>query len=759
MVQAEWNVVQDAYESNNNKKYETIFTLANGYRGLRGSLEFSKIGNQGNFIAGIFDKSKSQVTEIVNCQDPLVLNIYFEDEVVDFDKCLVLHFKRYLNMKEGILYLKSKIKTPKGKIINISTERYVSRENVHRWAAKYTISCENFSGNMFVENMIDGNVANNSYDPSSILKHIFIEQAYDMSPGIALISSTLEKHIKIIESSALISGSYDCIQSKFRKYRQSDDKVCELYQIPIYPNTKYEFYKLGCTYSSMDCNDIADSCKYDMASFIAYGYEKEKSDHISSMKDIWSDIDIKIDGDERAQVGIRFNLFQLSSSAYECGGRVSIAAKGLHGEGYKGHVFWDTEIFMLPFFIYTMPDIARSLLLYRYNTLNGARKNALANGYKGAQFPWESADDGLDVTPKWGLDYNGKLMRIWPGEEECHISSDITFAIWEYYRATLDKEFMLNFGAEIFFDTANFWKSKVEYNPIYDKYEIKKVIGPDEFHEHVNNNAYTNCLVKWSLKKAVYLADWVKDMDIKVFEKLCAKLNLNNNDFKQWDIIQQKMYIPCANHGKLIEEFEGYFDLADSCITRYDKNGMPLWPDLKGKNYSETQLVKQADVVMLMIMLGDEFDYESKYKSYKYYKARTMHKSSLSPSMYSIMGVILGDTRNSYKYFMKTVLTDLEDNQANTIYGFHAASAGGAWQSAVLGFGGLSVDKYMMLNFNPWIPDFWNSLSFNIIWHGSKISVKIMHDKILISSSKDVKIKVFSKEYTICSKKNYSIIK
>lgn len=757
MVQYGWNVVQDKYDSNENKKYETIFTLANGYRGIRGSIEFSRIGDRGNFITGIFDKSDAQVTEIVNCQDPLPLNIYLGDEILDFDRCDILYFNRSLNMKEGVLYLEAKIKTPKGKVINISSERYISRNNVHRWGSKYTIVCESYSGKMFIENIIDGTVTNSTSDPSSITKHISIEQAYDLSPGIALLSSTLKKHTRIMESSLLLGRckNNNCLKS--RKFGVFGEKVREFYEVPVEANVVYELYKLGCTYSSRDCSNVVIECKDAMISFIKDGYEKEKAAHIATMDKVWSDMDIKIEGDEHAQTGIRFNLFQLSSCAYNGDERVSIAAKGLHGEGYKGHVFWDTEIFMLPFFIYTMPDVARSLLLYRYNTLKGARENAISNGYKGAQFPWESADDGTEVTPKWGFDYEGNLMRIWTGEEEFHINSDIAFGIWEYYRATLDREFMLNYGVEIFFDTATFWKTRAEYNSEKDRFDISRVIGPDEFHEHVNNNAYTNYLAKWNLKKALWLVDWIKKEDNVAFDRLCTKLGLSDDDFKQWDMIQRKIYIPTGKYGKLIEQFEGYFDLADVVIDNYDENGMPLWPDLKGVKFSETQLIKQPDVMMLMILLPDEFDDSVKYENYKYYEARTMHKSSLSPSMYSIMGLSVGDTHNSYKYFLKTILTDLEDNQGNAIYGFHAASAGGSWQSAVFGFGGFSIDKDMVPNFNPWIPDFWDSMSFNIIWQGSKVNIKITKNTVTISSVRDIKVKVFSKEYLINAGKPYTI--
>lgn len=743
-----WNLEQNEYINKDNRKYETLFTLANGYKGLRGALEFSSIGERGNLIAGIFDKSYAQVTEIVNCQDPLGFNVYFEDEMLDFDRCNILQFNRTLNMKKGILYLSATAETIKGKRVKIESERYVSQNNIHRWANKYVITPINFSGKMFIENIIDGSVTNDTLDPLNKSKHMEVLESYDFEPGIALRTKTLENNTEIIEAAALITEKEN--NFKLRKFGKFGEKVRELYESFINVNQKFTVYKLGISYSSRDTKeDIAKLSKEELQTFAHDGYAKEKENHIDAWEKIWEAIDIEIQGDDKAQIGIRFNLYQLSSSAYEGDEKVSIAAKALHGEGYKGHIFWDTETFMLPFFIYTRPSVARSLLMYRYNTLKGARKNALNNGYKGAQFPWESADDGVEVTPKSGFDYDGNPIRIWTGDEEYHINSDITFGIWEYYRATLDKEFMLKYGIEIFLDTAKFWQSRVEYNLNEDRYEINKVIGPDEFHEHVNNNAYTNYLAKWSLKKSLELVDLYKNENRIGFESLCSKLDINKDDFHKWDEIEQKIYIPTSKDVNLIEQFQGYLSLPDVVISECDDNGMPLWPELNGIKFNDTQLIKQADIVMLMLMLGEEFDKETKIKNYEYYEARTMHKSSLSPSMYSIMGLSIGDTHNAYKYFMKAIMTDIEDNQGNTDFGIHAASTGGSWQSAVMGFGGLSVDKKLNLNISPWIPEGWLNMSFRVKWHQAGVRVNVSKDKVIVKSTGKLKIKIYGQEYEL----------
>ncbi|MGH4051620.1 MAG: glycoside hydrolase family 65 protein [Clostridium sp.] len=745
-----WKISLDEYNSCDNKKYETLFTLANGYRGIRGALEFSSKGNRGNYIAGIFDKSQSQVTEIVNLQDPLGFNIYIEDEKVDIDECVLDSFKRELDMHSGILQTMFIATTKKGKSIEIKCERFVSRKNINRWAAKYEITPLNFNGKVFIENYIDGSVTNGTWDVMNKNKHFKVVNMCESNPGIALTIETNENNTKVLELTTLMGENEKDSIFKKRKYSEFGEEVSEAYETFMTQGKTNIIVKYGVSLSdrNMKC-DLFVAATSELKDFMKDGYEVEFQKHRKIWNEIWDDIDIKIEGDEKAQIGIRFNLFQLSSAAYEGDTTVSIAAKALHGEGYKGHIFWDTEVFMLPFFIYTRPEVAKALLMYRYNTLQGARENAKVTGYKGARFPWEAADNGLEVTPKWGVDYDGNSVRIWTGDEEYHINSDIAFGIVEYYRATNDKEFLMNYGIEILLDTAKFWESRVEYNKAGDRYEISSVIGPDEFHEHIDNNVFTNYLAKWNIEKALFFKDWLKEENNVVYKVLCSKLGLNEEDFKSLKIMAEKMYIPRSEDGMIIEQFEGYFGLADVEITEYDENEMPVWPDLKGNKLGETQLVKQADVVQLMIMLPEEFSDEVKKSNYDYYEKRTMHKSSLSPSMYSILGLAVGDRHNAYKYFMKTIFTDLEDNQGNTDFGLHAASTGGSWQSAIFGFVGLTVNKDGILNINPWLPKQWEGLSFNINWKGSRVAISIYKDKIKVSSTGKVIINIYSKKYSI----------
>jgi kojibiose phosphorylase len=750
---AVWTVERKEYHPVENLVYETIFTLANGYLSLRGREEFSNLTMKGTYVAGIFDKYLAQVTELVNLPDPLGFKIYLDNKELNLDYLPLTKYYRYLDMKQGILNSLYEFNV-EGKIIRIESKRFVSRPNIHRFGVQYTITPVNFSGKIVVENCIDTTTYNGYLDPYNKIQHYRVLKVEDLKPGVSASVKTHDKgHIIVLANAILAKDNQGENVLRYRKFRQIGDIPQEGYTIFLTEGQQVVIEKYGVVYTSRDLEleklkdkDVVDfvreKVKNELNNFIRTGFESELKAHTEHIESVWKRMDILIDGDELAQQGIRFNLFHLYACAPD-DPHVSIGARGLHGEGYKGHVFWDTEIFMFPFFLYTLPEYAKNLLLYRYNTLDGARKNAQMNGYKGAQFPWESADDGLEVTPKWGEDYLGNPVRIWTGDEEFHINADIAVALVHYHSVTGDDQFMVDYGVEVLLETGRFWASRLEYNEIKDRYEIRRVIGPDEFHEHVDNNVYTNYLAKWNLEKAVEYYEWLSEKDPLKLEKLKTILGITEKEVRSWKTLAEKVYIPRKEGEKLIEQFEGYFGLKEYEITEWDENGLPKWPKgLDLTKLGETKLIKQPDVVMLMLVLPEEFTEEEMKVNYEYYEKRTMHKSSLSPSMYSIMGLKVGDTHNAYKYFMKTLLVDLEDNQGNTNNGFHAASAGGAWQCVVYGFGGVTLESDKLLNFSPWLPEKWQSVNFKINYRGIPLDVLIKKDNIQITSPSEVEIKI-----------------
>jgi len=747
-----WFVVQDKYDNTKNTFFETVFTLANGYRGLRGYLPFSGISSPGNYIAGVFSPDltleMNNPPEILNCPNPMGLNIYVLTdsnlEKVDMELCETLSFNRKLDMRNGILYLEMEVKTPSGKILKINSESFVSRNDVHRWAERFEIMPLNFYGKIVVDSYIDASVTNSKNIPFFENSYICDTNFTDVEKGITCETAVVMTGEKVLES---IIIDYKDIDVDKKLSKTIGNKKSEFAMFTGIKDQKYVFYRYGLTYASRDegYSDAKENVTSLLADFSNQGYETEKKNHIKKMEDFWKIVDIRIEGDEKAQNAMRFNLFQLGSLGDEADSRVSIAAKGLHGEGYKGHVFWDTEIFMQPFFLHNFPEIAKNQLIYRYNTLNGARYNAELESLNGAKYAWESAVNGNETTPKMGIDYTGQFIRIWTGDEEIHITADIAYAICEYFKTTNDEEFIREYGFEMLLETARFWTGKLKMNPD-GYYGIERVIGPDEFHEHVNDNFYTNFMVKINIENAVTFLEKYKDEDFA--EKLISKLVLSEEEIYSWKSIADKIYIGDNDGNAVIEQFRGYFKLKELLINSYNDNGMPNWPEgIDLNDLNSSQIIKQPDVLMVMYLFPECFKAEQHQKNFEYYEKRTIHKSSLSPAIHSILGIRNGHTEKAYDYFMKTLLADLEDQQGNTWQGIHAASMGGAWLCAVNGFGGISKDIEGMLCVNPWIPENWKSLRFRYKYAQNHLDFYIDDKVVKVRSECKIQIKICDKVY------------
>jgi kojibiose phosphorylase len=439
---------------------------------------------------------------------------------------------------------------------------------------------------------------------------------------------------------------------------------------------------------------------------------------------MWDDCDCVIDGDPEATRAVRFGIYQLLIAANGDDPTVNIGAKSLTGEGYRGHVFWDTEIMMLPFFIYTQPHTARSLLRYRYHTLPAARELARESGLRGARYPWESADTGREECPMWTVD---GANRFWTRDEEIHVSADVAYGVLTYLEVTGDVDFLLEFGAEILFETSRFWVDRAEYEPDTDRYSIRQVMGPDEFHSHVDNNAFTNRMAQWALAQSAGVYSTLSESHPDDLAKISGRIGLTAQEVDQWRTVADKIVYHLDPERGVLEQFDGYFGLKDVPITEWDHNNMPRYPEgYHHFNCEDTMLLKQPDVVMLMHVLPDEFSEQVKKANFEFYEARTLHKSSLSPAIHAIMGVEVGDSARALQYFNRSAMVDLSNNQGNTEEGVHIASAGGTWQILVSGFGGFRV-MHQQMTFNPWLPPQWQGIHFRLRWRGNSLQVAIKH--------------------------------
>lgn len=719
----DWLVEETGFDPDKANFHETVFTVGNGYLGTRGTLEEGHRGElSGTYLAGVYDHNDSTVIDQVNAPDWLPMAVWIAGTRLDVQTCTVVEHRRALDLGQGVLYRITLFEDGAGRRTRLESLRFASLADRRFCAIRLRVTAENHSSEVVVESAIDGLRRNldrlpvytdhPSFHPEvrwqkwAKSRHMGEVDADISGDGIYLEMETLDTGHRL-GYAARLAASVDGARSRRRDY----ERVAEAVAFTAGEGVPVTLDKTVAIYTSRDVDaaDIKSCC----AQAAGQGFDDMLAANAAAWRNAWDTCDVRVEGDTEATRAARFNIYHLLIAANPEDPRANIGAKSLSGEGYKGHVFWDTEIFMLPFYIYAQPETAKALLLYRYHTLDGARANAKENGFAGAQYPWESADTGLETTPKWTAD--GK-NRIWTGEEEIHVTADVAYGILTYVTATGDWGFMRDYGAEILFETSRFWASRLEHNPAKDRYELTRVIGPDEFHEHVDNNTFTNCMARWHLLETVAVYERLK-------QEGPAAILPAADEVARWRQMADAIHIPIDRDQHLIEQFSGYFEREDVAVIEWDENGMPCYPEgYDHFNMNDTMLVKQPDVIMLLYVLPDAFDDETKRVNYAFYEPRTLHKSSLSPAIHAIMGIEVGDPAKALGYFNRSAFVDLADNQGNTQDGIHAASAGGTWQALVFGFGGFRV-KDGRMTFKPWLPEGWSELAFKLQWRGNALSV------------------------------------
>ena len=465
---------------------------------------------------------------------------------------------------------------------------------------------------------------------------------------------------------------------------------------------------------------------------VARGRDEILASHTAAWSGRWRASDVEIEGDDEAQRAVRYAVYQLVSAANPEDEHCSVGARGLTGDAYGGHVFWDTEIFLLPFYTFTCPEAARAMLMYRYHTLPAAREKAARLGYAGALYAWESADTGEEATPEFAQLPNGETVPILSGTIEQHISADIAYATWQYWEATGDESFLADAGAEILLETARFWASRAVLEAD-GQYHVRGVIGPDEYHEDVDDNAYTNVMAQWNLETGVVVARLMRSRWPERWAELTEKLGLTAVDPDLWSDVARRMYSGLDAQSGLYEQFSGFLELERVDLSLYEPRSAPMDVLLGRDRTQRSQVIKQADVVMLIALLWDRFAPAVREANYRYYESRCGHGSSLSPAAHSLVAARLGDVALAEQYFRETAAIDLGDAMGNASGGVHIGALGGLWQAVVLGLAGLSVSGEG-LSFDPHLPDSWASLSFAVRYHDGTVRVSAQNEAAVFSA-------------------------
>ncbi|WP_432810037.1 beta-phosphoglucomutase [Pantanalinema sp. GBBB05] len=694
---------------------ETVFTLGNGYLGTRGSFEESYPGDcPATLINGVYDDVAIAKTELVNAPNWLPLLISVAGERFRLDQGTVLAYRRYLDLYHGILHRVVRWRSPAGHTLEFHFERFASLADQHVLGVRCQVTSVDFTGAIEVHASLNG-----YSDTQGLLHWNPVDQG---STDQSLWLHVQSRHSKIDLAMAMrlaISGVESAVTLPMG--------------VPGYPTLVAHFQvqagqsvnleKTVTVFTSREAAHPTQAVREKLLSLP--DYNTLRSSHEAAWEAIWNTNDIVIEGDSTAQLAVRYNLFQLLIAAPRHDTKVSIPAKTLSGFAYRGHVFWDTEIFILPCLTYTQPELARNLLTYRYHMLPGAHRKAKAAGYEGAMYVWESADTGDEVTPKWVPHMSGEgLVRIWCGDIELHITADVAYAVWQYWQATGDRDWMQAYGAEIILDTAVFWGSRAEWNAAADRYEINDVIGPDEYHERINNNIFTNAMVKWHLETALQVVDWICQECPDRIHELKDKLDLSSARLDHWRDIIAKIWIAQDPETGLFEQFDGFFDLTDINLQDYEPRTRSMQAILGIEGGNERQVLKQPDALMLLYLLRQEnfgnLDRRQVLQAnWDYYVPRTDHTygSSLGPAVHAILACELEQLAAAYEHFTRSALVDLADVRGNAAEGIHAASTGGVWQAVVFGFAGIRFTANGPVA-NPKLPANWTRLKFNLTWQG-----------------------------------------
>ena len=453
------------------------------------------------------------------------------------------------------------------------------------------------------------------------------------------------------------------------------------------------------------------------------GWRGVLADHERAWTERWRSSEVEVDGDPAAQTALRFALYHLNGAANPDDEHVSVGARALTGDDYLGHVFWDTEIYLLPFYSLTWPEAARALLMYRFNTLDAARAKAVRLGWRGALYAWESADTGAEASPEQVIAPDRQVVDILDGTQEQHISADVAYAVWQYWQATGDEEFLLAAGAEILLETARFWTSRAE--PDADGYRhIRGVIGPDEYHQHIDDNAFTNVMARWNIRRGLDVAALMQARWPGRWTPLSSRLGLDDAELMAWREAADTIATGLDPKTGLYEQFSGYFGLEPIDLSAYAGRSVPMDVVLGRARTQGSQVIKQADVVALLALLPEAFPGNAALKNFRYYEPRCGQGSSLSAAFHGLVAARLGDGEMALRYFRHTAAIDLTDTKAADAGGVHIAALGGLWMMTVFGFAGLSLHSDGVA-LDPCLPPGWTRLGFPLQWRGRRIRIAI----------------------------------
>lgn len=716
---------ESRYNPGYEKKTESVFSQCNGYLGVRACPEGDVLEqSRGMFVAGLYSPaSNGEVAELVNCPDFVAMRISCGDEVLSLDTCAPQNYRRGLNLSTGELRIDADLTTRGGKRLSLSSRRFASLDNRHLFCHEMRVTAGE-DMDISIETGIDGQITNSGLSHFTAVEARVYDRKY-----LHTISRFDGGKLSVLTACGAdkpVSGKVD-----FGLARRS---IRGIYRFQLQKGETLRFSK----FSFVDSIPEAplEDMKKVLGGCLESGYEKQYAVHRARFQAFWDMAGIEIDGATEAEnAAIAFAQYHLLGMMPDGKTHASIGAKSLTGQGYKGHVFWDSELFDLPFFVNTFPDAARNLLVFRHRGLEGAREKARDFGYAGAMFPWEVAADGREQTPLYAaLDiHTGKATKVWSGLKEHHVTADVAWAVWDYYLATGDAAFLEHYGLEILLEAAVFWNSRAAWNPEKERLEIPDIIGPDEYTEHVDNNAYTNYMAHACVGLACRVIRFMLGQG-----RLPERFRQYGQMLPDWERFLEKLYLPVPNAEGIIPQDDTFLQkktLPDLESYKRSSIKQSILLDYSRQEVVDMQVIKQADVVMLLNLFPDLFPPEVVRKNVLFYEQRTLHDSSLSLCAHAIACAAIGESEMAYDFFQKALEIDLDDNPNDTTDGIHAAAMGGIWNCVIQGFAGLRHTQEGV-EITPRLPDRWRSIKFRLVSKGVPLQAEVTHTGVTVAALK-----------------------
>jgi alpha,alpha-trehalose phosphorylase len=727
----EWNMLARAtrFEPRFVPQGETLFALGNGYLGLRGDHEEgSPCHHPGVFLNGFYESwpivygevaygfAKTGQT-IVNVTDAKTIRLYVDDEPFELEKADVRLYERRLDMRAGTLDRSVEWETPAGKRIVVRSRRLVSFVHRHLAAICYEVTVQNDNAHLILSSEVatrHGEFQRGA-DPRR-------SEGFDGRVLVPVLDRAEERRVVLCHrtrnSGMILTCGMDHEIEAPHVYASSSECSGDLgrafFSVEAEPGVpvrlvKYIAYHHGQRASPEELRARAERTLLRARSI---GFQGLLAEQRETLDDFWERSDVEIGGDPPVQQAVRFNLFQLFQATARVEG-FGIPAKGLTGQGYEGHYFWDAEIYVLPFVIYTAPRMARNLLRFRYGMLDTARERARELSHAGALYPWRTIN-GEEASAYYAA-----------GTAQYHIDADIAYAVRKYYEVTGDVEFLVQGGAEMIVETARLWVDLGNFSQaLGGAFCINGVTGPDEYTAVVNNNRFTNMMARENLRMAVAIVEYLQQRHPDDFRELVATTGLEPSEPPEWTRAAERMYLPVDEKTGIHPQDDNFLEKEVWDCSRTPPEKFPLLLHYHPLVLYRHQVLKQADVVMAMFLLGQDFSLEEKRRNFDYYDPLTTRDSSLSSCIQSILASEIGYADKAFEYFMDAALVDLADIGGNVIDGVHIASMGGTWMALVYGFGGMRDDGGR-LRFRPRLPERWSRLRFRLTVRGQRLEVDV----------------------------------